>query len=344
MIVAWAARHWPGGPVARPEATAMAPDGSTRFFVRLRAAGRQLVAMHGPDNPAEARAWLHLAGVLAAGGLPAPKVWAAEARAGLFLMDDLGQADLHGAALALAGDADALAALYEPVLAMLARLQAVGAAGLDVSYCFDGAELSPEFLLRREAGYFMEWFVEAACGLRERPAGLAAELTLVAERAGRAEPRGLVHRDFQSRNIVLGPCGPGLVDFQGARLGPAQYDLASLLHDPYVDLPWPLRRRLLGRYLDLRRDFGPFDAEAFVEGWPFVCLSRLMQALGAYGFLCGRRKKPFFAAHGRPALNSLRRLLAEPPLAMLPALGQLVRRLPDDPGPLLAALAGEDSR
>ncbi|MEW5911680.1 MAG: phosphotransferase [Thermodesulfobacteriota bacterium] len=339
----WARRHWPGGDPGPLQAEVIAADGSMRRFLRLTGGGRSLVALSNPDNPPENRAWQGLAGHLAALGLPVARVLAADLASGRFLMEDLGRSSLMEAALAQADDAEAVAGLYEPVLALLARLQAQGAAGLDLSLCYDGPELTPEFLLDQEAGYFLRELVLGAAGLRpeELPPGLADELRALCELAGRAGPRGLVHRDFQSRNIVYDSGRYGLVDFQGARLGPAQYDLASLLHDPYVQLGWGLRRRLLARYLALRGAEGPFDAQAFGAGWAAVSASRLMQALGAFSFLTRRRNRPHFAASVAPALASLAQVLDDPSLAGFTALAGLVQGLPARLGPHSFDFLGE---
>ena len=61
-------------------------------------------------------------------------------------------------------------------------------------------------------------------------------------------PRVLVHRDFQSQNIILRNGQAYLIDFQGMRPGLAEYDLASLLHDPYVRLTEAERAGLLEFY------------------------------------------------------------------------------------------------
>lgn len=100
-------------------------------------------------------------------------------------------------------------------------------------------------LREQEANYFLRELVLGAAGWQpeELPPELEDELEVLCRLAGEARPRALVHRDFQSRNVVYYRGRYGLVDFQGARLGPAQYDLASLLHDPYVQLPWSLRQR-----------------------------------------------------------------------------------------------------
>lgn len=330
-LAQWARTVWPGGDPGPLDLEPITPDGSTRHFLRLMGGGRRLVAMANPANPAENRAWHYLSRHLAKRGLPVAEVWAADLNHGRFLMQDLGRTSLQEAAQRRSDDPEALFAIYEPVLEMLAWMQAQAAQDLDLGACFDGPRLDGDFLFRREASYFLTQFVAGACGLAPAawPANLVAELTELCRLAGRARPQGFTHRDFQSRNLVWENGRLGLVDFQGGRLGPAQYDLASLINDPYVDLPWPLRERLLARYLALREPLGGLDPEQFLAGWPYVALSRAMQSLGAYAFLCRQRGRGHFAAYAAPALATLRRLAALAELASFPSLGLLLEMAPD---------------
>ncbi|MFH1061185.1 MAG: phosphotransferase [Pseudomonadota bacterium] len=342
-LAEWARAVWPGGDPGPLELEPITPDGSARHFLRLTGGGRRLVAMANPTNPAENRAWHYFARHLAGRRLPVAEVWAADLEHGRFLMQDLGRASLQEAARARAGDEAALMALYEPVLEMLAWMQAQVAQDLDLSLCFDGPRLDGDFLFRREASYFLTQFVAGACGLAPAawPEGLVAELTELARLAGRARPLGFTHRDFQSRNLVWANQRLGLVDFQGGRLGPAQYDLASLVNDPYVDLAWPLRERLVARYLELREPLGGLDPEQFLAGWPYVALSRCLQALGAYAYLCRQRGRGHFAAYVPPARATLARLATRPELTSFPSLGRLLALLPDPLPPQALAPAAE---
>lgn len=330
-LAEWARTAWPGGDPGPLELEPITPDGSVRVFLRLTAGGRNLVAMANPANPAENRAWHYFSLHLARRGLPVAEVWAADLAGGRFLMQDLGRMSLQDAACAQEGGVEALFKLYEPVLEMLAWLQAQAALDLDLGVCFDGPRLDGDFLFRREAGYFLAQFLAGACGLAPAtwPANLLAEMTELSRLAGRARPQGFVHRDFQSRNLIWEHGRLGLVDFQGGRLGPAQYDLASLINDPYVDLPWDLRERLLARYLALREPLGGLDPEQFLAGWPYVALSRSMQCLGAYAFLCRQRGRGHFAPYVAPALATLGRLIALPELASFPSLARMLEMVPD---------------
>jgi aminoglycoside/choline kinase family phosphotransferase len=132
----------------------------------------------------------------------------------------------------------------------------------------------------------------------------------------------LVHRDFQSQNVLIRNGSAWLIDFQGMRPGLAQYDVASLLLDPYVALPPAERAELLGFYQRLARRSGVEISEDFEEIYHWCALQRLMQALGAYGFLGLRKGRTDFLAHIPAARQSLRETAAH-----LDGLDEFVRVL-----------------
>ena len=109
-----------------------------------------------------------------------------------------------------------------------------------------------------------------------------------------ALPRVLVHRDFQSQNVMVRDGEVTLIDFQGMRAGLAGYDVASLLYDPYVDLTEDERHELSNLYLSLA---GRTDAGAWHDELQACARQRLMQALGAYGFLGLVKGKTAFLQH-----------------------------------------------
>ena len=111
-----------------------------------------------------------------------------------------------------------------------------------------------------------------------------------------------------------------LIDFQGGRLGPLQYDLASLLIDPYVDLPMDLQEELLSYAFNRLRSRSAMDREGFYNCYRYLALARNLQALGAYGFLSRVKKKEHFEVYIEPALCGLQNrlhLLADPELRRL---------------------------
>jgi aminoglycoside/choline kinase family phosphotransferase len=112
-------------------------------------------------------------------------------------------------------------------------------------------------------------------------------------------PRVLVHRDFQSQNILLRNGQAYLIDFQGMRPGLAHYDLASLLFDPYVELSDAERNELLEHYC------GDKPGADFLETLRPCAMQRLMQALGAYGFLGLVKDHKHFLRYIPKAVQSL---------------------------------------
>ena len=179
-------------------------------------------------------------------------------------------------------------------------------------------------MFRWEQGYFFEhclgnFFKLPATKVR-RLAGLAALKSAAARLA--ALPRVLVHRDLQSQNILIRDGTAWLIDFQGMRPGLAQYDIASLLMDPYVSLAPPERAELLGIYQRLARRSGVEVPGDFEEIYQWCSLQRLMQALGAYGFLGLQKGRKDFLAHIPAARSSLRETAA-----LLEGLDDFVRVL-----------------
>ena len=150
----------------------------------------------------------------------------------------------------------------------------------------------------------------------EMPAAVRTELEQVAE-VLESEPTALVHRDFQSTNVLWKGDALTFIDFQGMRLGPAAYDLASLVYDPYVKLSDGARRALVALYA---KEAG---REEFVKVLPFAAVQRLSQCLGAYGRLASVGQ-PQFRKHVVPALVNL---LDAADQAGLNALGALCEDL-----------------
>jgi aminoglycoside/choline kinase family phosphotransferase len=123
-------------------------------------------------------------------------------------------------------------------------------------------------------------------------------------------PRVLVHRDFQSQNIIIQNGQANLIDFQGMRPGLAEYDLASLLFDPYVELVDAERSELISYYRQKKADNGPAVNGRFDNTLQLCAMQRLMQALGAYGFLGLVRGHENFLQYIPRAVHSLREIVA----------------------------------
>jgi aminoglycoside/choline kinase family phosphotransferase len=213
------------------------------------------------------------------------------------------------------------------VLKVLLEMQLKGGQGFDPAWCSQTGRYDQEMILEYESGYFIRSFVRDYCGAASLPRGLQAELRELAARAARAGPLLFLHRDFQSRNILLQGGKVRIIDFQAGRLGPPGYDLASLLIDPYVGLEENERRELFEHYLGLALDRGAFEDKGFRQDYPFLVLHRRLQMLGAFAFLSRKKGRPGFEGFLPPVLDSLKKSLTMTPLDGCTALKRLVMGL-----------------
>lgn len=176
--------------------------------------------------------------------------------------------------------------------------------------------------LRWETSYFLERFVTGLKGLGDLDdEGLERDFDLLA-RSVSALPKSIVHRDFQSQNVMIKEGEVRVIDFQGARIGPPAYDIASMLFDPYYRLDDGVRSNLIDYYVERTG----VDLSEFARSLNLCCLQRHMQALGAYGFLSVVKGKHHFLNH----VDSAVRYLKEDVLSCeidIPAIRGLVERL-----------------
>ena len=124
----------------------------------------------------------------------------------------------------------------------------------------------------------------------------------------------------------------GIIDWQGARLGPLGYDVASLLIDPYTRLSSHQRAHIYDVYVQLLKGSRPGRVSSFERHYPYLAIQRNLQILGAFAFLSRVRGKVHFEAYLSPALESLGRLLEELADPDLKTLREVVKDLPSAPG------------
>lgn len=295
----------------------VAAGASGRVFHRIRPArGAERILMHYPAEPTENGLFAGIGRVLGTEGFPVPRILRADPGKRLVWLEDLGDRDLFG----LRGDPQARAEAYRRAIETTARLQALP----DDLFRRHGAETLPPFdegLYEFEHRYFRRELLA-----RLRPGGApdrktAGELRELAKRLP-AEPARWVHRDYQSKNLLLDRDGRlRVVDFQGLRRGHPFYDPASLLADPYAELPAEERRAHFRFFCSL------VGATAETGAFAAVCCQRLLQALGAFGRHGLGRDVAFF----RERIPVGLRLLAESAEAVdLPGLAALATDLREE--------------
>jgi aminoglycoside/choline kinase family phosphotransferase len=217
--------------------------------------------------------------------------------------------------------------LYERAIDTLAGLRAQAEGAPDPA-CLAFARVFNVELYDWELHHFREWGLEARTGRAPALADRSRIDALFLEIAKRldAEPRGLTHRDYQSRNLMIKGEEMVIIDFQDALLGPRQYDLVALLRDSYVELDRPFIERMLERYLSaFERAGGPrLERAPFVRVFDLLTIQRKLKDAGRFEFIARVKGNPGFLPYVEPSLRYVRAALERVPEAA--ELGEILAR------------------
>lgn len=231
---------------------------------------------------------------LATGGLPVPALLRHDEQAGLLFIEDFGDQTLEEAAQA--ADEDGRARLYDRAVEQLVRMQCFTAANSDDA-CIAYQRGFDFELLRWELAHFQEWILDER-GVTLTPveqSTLSQSFDRLAAQLAEM-PRQFVHRDYQSRNLMVLDSGAlGILDFQDALLGPRSYDLVALLRDSYVVLPDAEVQRLIERYVTLAGEAElTIELARFEEEFALVTLQRKLKDSGRFVFIDRKKGNPGF--------------------------------------------------
>ena len=314
----------------------MAGDASTRSYARLIRDDGAVILMNSPqrpDGPAiydgksysaavhlaeDVKPFVAIAGGLRERGFSAPAIHHADLDAGFLITEDFGSAGF------VEGDPPApIAERYEAATDLLAALHRetlpeVLPLAPQLTYAIPTFDTDA---LLTEMGLMLDWY------LPDRGIDLSSNLRsefvlmwrdLLSKPAAAAKT--WVLRDFHSPNLIWlaerpGIAKVGIIDFQDTVLGPAAYDLASLLQDARIDVPEQLEIALLTRYIKARRaSDDSFDPGGLAELYAIMSAQRNTKLLGIFARLNRRDGKPHYLRHQPRIWAYLGRSLAHPAL------------------------------
>jgi hypothetical protein len=301
--------HFPRLDVAEIKIAPIQKGGSDRKFYRIRCSPEQaLILVKYNLEREENRQYVTIASFLAKHSIRVPEIYFHDPAEGLIWLEDLGERDLYSYHTE---QWLVRRALYESALDQAATLHA-----LPEEVCIQIKEYLPAEFNAEVYGWEQNYFFENCLGryFKVDAAKIASlsqlpALSEIAEQLA-AFPRVLVHRDFQSQNIIIRNGQAYLIDFQGMRPGLAEYDLAALLYDPYVDVSDHERAELIAYYRDRQLANGIIADGDFDLKLRLCAMQRLMQALGAYGFLGLVKGHKHFLQNIPRAMRTLRDTLS----------------------------------
>jgi aminoglycoside/choline kinase family phosphotransferase len=282
---AWVNETHPAPVAALTPASA---DASFRRYFRLTRGSDTLIVMDAPPDKEDCHPFVAVARLFAEAGVHVPQVLRADFEQGFLLLTDLGRTTYLEALSAADADPAVVQHLYRDALSALVTLQRASRPGVLPEY--------DEALLRREVGLFPEWYVARHLGATLSPSEQQGYTqcvdALIANNL--AQPRVFVHRDYHSRNLMVCPPNPGILDFQDAVYGPITYDAVSLLKDAYVHweeaqvLDWLVRywEQARAAHLPVDADFGNFFRD-----FEWMGVQRHLKVLGIFARLYHRDGK-----------------------------------------------------
>jgi len=307
-------------------------DGSDRSWYRLSAGSASLVvADHGIQTGTgtkEIDSFVSIGRHLHNAGIPVPSIYSADRFSGLVFLQDLGDTHLQNI-IEKTMDRQEIRAIYRRVIDELIRLSRKGAEGFDTGWTCQTAEYDRNLILEKECRYFVGAFLQGYLGLDCRFEDFIDEFLFLAEGATGLGINGFMHRDMQSRNIMVSGGRLYFIDFQGGRIGPLQYDLASLLIDPYTALSAECRNNLLEYCAQTVAHQGIASQKRLVDGYRYCAVTRNLQILGAFGFLSTVKGKKWFERYIPPAITTLKQNLDALPQNAGKRLSNLIASIED---------------
>lgn len=251
---------------------------------------------------------------LATAGVAVPALYHYDQAAGLLYLEDFGDVLLVQACVD--GRSRDTARLYHRAIETLVTIHTKATAPADPR-CIAFHRAFDVPLLMWEFDHFLEYGVVARrgkpmCADDFQP--VRAEFQSIAEVIA-AQPRVFTHRDYHSRNLMVAGDRLGVLDFQDALMGPASYDLASLLRDAYIALEEPLVDELIEDYLDRmdRAGAGLGDRAAFRRLFDLTSIQRNLKAAGRFVYIDRVKKNPKFLADIPRVLGYVKRNLEKYP-------------------------------
>lgn len=256
-------------------------DAGFRNYYRLQVPEGTLLAVDAPPETEDSHAFVSIAGLLKAQGVCVPDVHSVDYQSGFMLVDDFGDTLLLQAL-----NDNTVDELYGKALDVILQIQKCEP---------DALPPYSRELLMTELDIYSHWFLKELLRLEveSRSNNQLDRLFELLTEAALQQPKGVVHRDFHSRNLmVLSEGKLGVIDFQGALHGPILYDAVSLLKDCYISWPRHKVESWLRLFIKSHPRLKGVSFETCLKWFDWIGLQRHLKCLGIFSRLWLRDNKP----------------------------------------------------
>ncbi|MCK5542467.1 MAG: phosphotransferase [Desulfobacterales bacterium] len=308
-------------------------DGSDREWFRIETNKKTYIAAdHGINTSNTSNTTFQLDSFINIGNhlynkkLPVPKILNFDTFSGIAIVEDLGNKHLE-TIINNSEDNETIFNWYKKVCDALFSFSKKGLIGFNKKWTFETEEYSKEVILEKECKYFIDAFANKYLKKNVEYKTFLDEFEFIADNCTDSSFKGLMHRDMQSKNIMVKNNFIYFIDFQSARKGPLEYDMASLLIDPYVKLEDSLKEQILEYFLDIIVNNNIIDAKHFKHCYKYCCITRNLQILGAFSYLSKVKNKKRFEAFIPFALASLKEHINLINIKKIPKLNKFINSL-----------------
>lgn len=247
-------------------------DASFRRYFRVHQHDHSRIVMDAPPEHEDIDSFVRIAEFLSSTGTHVPRIFAKNLEQGFLLLSDLGNTSYLSALNEQSADA-----LYRAAIDEIIKMQLAPTADIELA-SYDDEKLLAELRL------FPDWFIQKHLSLTPPPELNAVFELLIANAS--EQPQYFVHRDYHSRNLMLGADNEvGVIDFQDAVIGPVTYDVVSLLRDCYIEWPQTRLDNWLDYYLEQAVEnqlLTGDDRSEFIRWFDLMGLQRHLKVLGIF--------------------------------------------------------------
>lgn len=288
----------------------LAESGSNRKYYRLTNGETTLIGVYNPIAE-ENEAFFYLSSHFENAGLNVPQILAVSSNRLYYLQNDLGNQSLFDLVSHVVNWNEPSALPTKNLLLFtvdeLVKFQTEGFESIDTARLYSHRPFDNRSIFW-DLNYFKYSFLKPAGTLFNDDA-LENDFETLSKKLLQAPADFFMYRDFQSRNVMILNEVPHFIDYQGGRIGPALYDIASFVYQARANFPKEIRNELFQRYLEQLAGKREVDIYKYVSLMPYFALFRTLQVLGAYGYRGFFERKSHFLLSIPNAVMNLNELL-----------------------------------
>lgn len=257
----------------------LAQSGSARVnFLAQNQTAKYIITYN--ENVLENESFLYFSQVFSDLNLNTPTIFVISDDRKMYIQEFLGN-HTFSEIIAKEGLSENVESLVKQTLEKLFTLQTKTQNRIDFTKTFE-YESYDELPIIHDFYYFKN-FVADVLELEYHKSSLLKEFKKIVTLIENLEPKGLMIRDFQARNIMVdGNNNISFIDYQSAMRGPLMYDVISFLFQAKANFPEDFKNKMLDFYI---QQFENKETQSQLKNSiKPLQLMRFLQVLGAYGF------------------------------------------------------------